>query len=438
MADVRDRWPAHPAIALLAVAGLAALAAAVAIGLVVRPGGTAEPTATLMAGGSATPRPTAVSVASEAPRGELVPASAAAPSASTSATRTPAPETAWEVVRIDGLADVRGVAERDGRLVAVGSTGAHPPVPAIAWSDDGETWTSVDLSHLGPVSATLDGLVAGPNGFVASGLRFHEPNQIVAGVPFLLFSADGISWEEVAHPGGCTTASQAVTGEFGYLMVGQPACETEPAPDTRPFVVLSSADGRAWAVTSHDPPLADVRRRPGRLATDGTVVVGIGHDAALYWSDDGGGSWEARDDAFTPKFATNAVAYGHGTFVVTGSRLADPTAAPSQENQPVPMSCVSPDADQWECAGMPRWASSVLATSTGFVGFSTGPGGTAVVASRDGLQWSEEAAPELRGVLIHESVFATHSFGIFAAGGTDPGPGETSQPVVARHRSDLP
>ena len=73
------------------------------------------------------------------------PTDAATPSLSP----TNAPATGWTPAEIAGVPWVDGIAERDGRLVAVGRTGIQTGRVVIAYSDDGETWTTVDMPQLG-------------------------------------------------------------------------------------------------------------------------------------------------------------------------------------------------------------------------------------------------------------------------------------------------
>lgn len=112
-------------------------------------------------------------------------------------------------------APVWEVAQRDGRLVAVGQTLAEGG--AAVWiSEDGLVWDRVPLpaEFLG---ATMLGVDVGPAGFVAHGLDDQDNTA-------LWFSVDGVTWERVPHDadlfGGFSFVRDVAYGRSGIVAVG--------------------------------------------------------------------------------------------------------------------------------------------------------------------------------------------------------------------------
>lgn len=414
-------------------------------------GRRARPTAgwpVLLAGGAAAAAALAVAVVvlldtlpgdhADLGASPLPSASDPAPSQSETARPTPIAEPSWEIITIAGVEDVRGVVELNGRLVA-GGWNPSADTLALAWSDDAVEWTPADVSYLDLDASGIDGLIAGRDGLVATGVRYPD-GPMAPGIPFILFSADGIAWEEVVHPGGCASAEHAATGAFGYVMVGTPECIEVAGRDPRPLTVLSSTDGRTWTTATHESQFDDISQKPWRLATDGTRIVAIEFQSAAWISDDGGETWDAREAPFGAGVSTDWITYGHGMFLVTGSQL------PEGGSPPIPIACVSHDGEAWTCREAPASLNWAQATPTGFVAHirlipddRDEPIENQIVTSTEGLEWAAGAAePELRDISIHH-LFPT-TYGLFVAGGTEPiaEPLQYSEPRVAVHRGPLP
>lgn len=394
-----------------------------------------------MAGPSPSPMPSPTSAASLATPIATAPPSTGADRAQPSVAPTSmTPAAAWEPVSIEGMT-ARDVAELNGLLVTVGHEEATQ-TGAIAVSETGTDWRRVDLDPALKLVAITE-VVAG-DGLVAFGFAHGETVEPASTlVPIVLFSADGVSWEDVMRPGLC--GSGAVAGDFGYTYTASP-CSSEPSPARAPITVFRSADGRTWTSTTDHPEFADPMVTPWGLATDGARIVGgqygygLSQDAyTIFISDTGGAEWIALQP-FPQDVAPGAIAYGHGRFISSSSFLY---REGSDRNAAV---CLSVDAEHWECAetGL-EYLPGIHATNTGYVGlleqrpdeFTAGPNEVAVISSVDALEWDVEIAPELHDFLVH-GVEAT-SHGIVAWGGTNPYlPDSVSEPLFFLHRSPLP
>lgn len=372
-------------------------------------------------------------------------------SAPASATEPPSAEPttqpqAWTFIDVPDVS-VRGVAERDGRIVAVGSS--YDPGSVIGGvilvSDDAVDWQSVDLSEFqldsgGTVGISL--VTAGPSGFVAAGGR-SVPSEPV-GIPLLLFSEDGLAWDDVtpALP-GCSGPTEIIAADFGYVGFGW-SCRAEGDEDPRPVHMLRSVDGRTWEVTVTDLQNAD-GQYPAGMATDGQRIVALGWwgpvaTKAEWISDDAGITWREVELDIPAGVYPRSIAYGHDLFVVGAASVEDGVA--------VPQVCVSQTGESWECQRTKVSIYQHVATATGFAELhyelieSDNPREartrTIVATSRDGVIWQEDVASQLANLTFYGAAWTTH--GLLAWGGTNPTiePRELSRPFFVLHRLALP
>jgi len=354
------------------------------------------------------------------------------------------PATGWTSVEIPGIDYLHAIAEHDGRLIAAG-TNADLSVPAMATSDDGVTWTPVDLSMLDLV-AGFASVAAGESGFISVVARFPQ----LMGIPEVsyLYSDDGRTWHEAVPPAECFAGSiWAYDGGFIGLG-GRCRGEGDFAPSA--LQVITSSDGRSWSVRISEQLLAD------SWATDGHRLVLFQHDwmgqapTQVWISDDAAESWHMAG-ALPAGVRVGGPLFGHGRYIGAGSWLI-------RDGDPDSAVCVSVEGESWDCEVIPRltgelagrhWLARAIAiTPTGYASlaeytndpFFGGDGSTEMVAatSVDGLHWNFELVPELGNKLPTNLVWT--SYGLFAWGGTNPNlrPGDVSAPYIDLYRAAVP
>lgn len=356
------------------------------------------------------------------------PSSTAASSASVTPTSTPVPPAGWNPVEIPSIDGLTGMAERDGRLVALGTAGTDQLEMAMAFSDDGQVWTAIDLAafDLGAVGAAS--VFGGEPGFGAIAYR-NIPGEGVP-VPVHLFSVDGETWETATPPAGCTTViGPVVFGQFGFVGLGE-SCRGEGLGPPGPLHILTSVDGRAWTSRIDEGHAAETG-----WATDGRRLVlfsscGSSEAASLSLTDDVGETWRCVESPFPAGVSVNnqvwGLAWGHDRYVATASWLI-------RDGDPDSGSCVSSDGVSWQCeviaasgdlANRDNFLNATTVTPTGFISLNayplepSGESGMEMILARstDGLTWSFERVPELAnrpGVGV-----ASTSHGLFTWGST--------------------
>ncbi len=365
----------------------------------------------------------ATSGPSPVPSRSAVPAVSPDPALPT-ASAGPAPE--WQVVDIGRLV-IQDVAGSSDRVVVVGNTtdvmagGAASPHywldddgrladyrPVILASGDGDGWTTVDLAPLDlPRGALLSRVVAGPAGFVASGLIAHprRPAQRDVPSPLLLQSADGLTWRQVTPPADCTWITSLAAGEFGYVALGD-RCRGRlvdhhsvgPGIANRdahlPLRLLFSSDGVTWTSTT-DTPWRDLEETdpwPWKLTTDGRTLLAHAEGGLANWTSTDGRSWTEGPPLFDTIGTFRQVVHGNGRFLATGMRT------PPLGYGPWPHTCVTSDGSSWACVELGP-TGVLVALPTGYATF--GSAGldpphsvTRIFTSADGLawRWTEEPA----------------------------------------------
>lgn len=372
----------------------------------------------------------------------------ASSSASSTPTPTPVPPEGWNAVEIRGIDWLTDIAEHDGRLVALGEVGGDQPGTAMAFSDDGQVWTAIDLSAF-DLTAVFT-VFGGELGFGAIAAR-SVPGELAG--PVYLFSADGETWEAATPPTDCTLyTGPAVLGQFGFMLGS--ACRLDPeAPPGSPLFALTSVDGRAW--TSRLAPFGTDAERsgPGPWATDGRRLVFLTNAGSLepvsvWLTDDLGETWRYVESPFPANVSVYGLIWGHGRFVAKASWLL-------REGDPDPAVCVSEDGETWHCeviaatgdlADRDYLGELIGVTPTGFISLAEypddlfAPSGTSLVmaTSTDGLQWTFALLPDMAN-RIPTGVAGT-SHGLFTWGQTNPieDPGEGPQPYIQVHGAPLP
>ena len=214
----------------------------------------------------------------------------------------------WEQVSAPGAFEsagprffAQGISDdgRGGLIVVGGVSGAQTEttVPTAWHSTDGRTWTKAQVGT--PALARISGVAARPAAVVAIGdgrvgggsgsgsAADQSTNQMYG-----WFSADGITWSQVALPESSGFVPVAVTSwSGGFAAIGQ-----LDGVD-RVTSVWTSADGKTWQRS----PQKFGRFLPTAMATLGDRVVAVGNyddaqgNAAVFvpasWSSTDGLTW---------------------------------------------------------------------------------------------------------------------------------------------------
>lgn len=434
---LRAELSRHPRAVSAGVVGGAVLLLAVAVGLAIAVF-AARPT------GDDPAVPSASARASTSPMYEASPSST--PGTSTTPTSslspTPMPAAGWTPVEIAGVPWVIGIAEHDGRLVAIGREGIDSGAAVLAYSDDGVIWTPIDTANLGLEDGSLFIIASGEPGFIALGGRIAADYSVE---DLYFFSADGRDWQQATPPEHCAAGYGPRAVGSGFINFGE-LCVSDGLPPPGPTRVVTSTDGRSW--TSR----LDAEMSSGPWTTDGqriVMLVGAGAEGRpdVAVSDDIANTWRQIPDAFPAGVSVYNVAFGHDRYVADASWLIRP-------GDPDGAVCVSDTGETWTCevfssvTSAPedlRAVGSVTSTSTGFASLAFvfddqfAPSGSTMIlgTSTDGLAWTFAPVPAMKDALIGGFVGTSH--GVFAWGSTyHGGDGSVPQePYVLVHLAPL-
>lgn len=382
----------------------------------------------------------------------------AEPTQSTTSTSSLAPTNeptaGWAPVRITGVPWVDGIAEREGRLVAVGHTAIDGGNAVIAYSDDGLIWSPVDTAALGignigpqgPNNAfTTLRITAGEPGFVAVGSRIGVDFSVE---DLYLFSADGRDWQFAEPPEECSAGYGIRAVGSGFVDFGG-VCIVEGATPPGPMRVVTSTDGRSWTLRIQEEMFA------APWTTDGDRIVMLDGccgdpdrpDIAI--SDDGAATWRRITDPFPAGISVGTLAWGHQRYVAEASWIN--VDRPGDPDHAV---CASDTGESWTCQALSsvsaaakerRAVGPVVPTATGFASVlyvlddqSGLSGVTAVLAtSTDGLAWTFETVPAMKDGLLGGLLGSSH--GAFAWGSSiSPDGSAPQEPFLFVHVAPLP
>jgi hypothetical protein len=240
---------------------------------------------------------------------------------------SPGPATDVGPERVQAM---RGVAERNGVLVAAGIDRINPGATfdAAAWrsTDGGRNWSRISGAEQVPMvdggNEQASAVAGGPKGFVIAGFETSERS----GPPQarVWFSTDGLSWEEASIDDGVVTSRiEAVTpGGLGWVAVGTA---------NGVGAAWTSADGLAWSRVPHSDAIFGTPR-DGFKETAIAGVIGTANGLSAIgerapgdpteWTSPEGRIWTRRNDG--PRAATAAwpqdVALANGRVVAVGWR----------------------------------------------------------------------------------------------------------------------
>ncbi|MDL4772840.1 sialidase family protein [Actinomadura xylanilytica] len=196
-----------------------------------------------------------------------------------------------------------GVAAGANGWLAVGDGGGQPRRSLVVTSADGASWQAADgnqaFAQNGQQSLATFGAAAGPSGYVIVG------EDGLSGATW--FSADLKNWQRgrgvgrndlTALPKGNRWLRSAVGGAFGYVAAGgvqDPAAQD--APGQRP-AVWNSTDGKQWRLHQLPLPaglsegsLTNVTAKGDLLVALGSASGSAGSVPLGYVSSDGGKTW---------------------------------------------------------------------------------------------------------------------------------------------------
>lgn len=313
-----------------------------------------------------------------------------------------------------------GAADRDHLYLALSSCSSGPcdkqAVVVVGSTDGGRTWRqrgepipAGPLAVVGPdvlIAATTAGRAGTERNLLSSrdGGRTWTTAPSVAPIEAVPDGGAAICWSPQAAEPCVLRAVDPATGAVG-LLAAQPKLAMQPDeprieesagrlrvvgtdPATgRPAVSTSADAGRTWSthVFTDAPACLKPQCVPLLLAVTGTAttyaVTAVGHDRAVYRSDDTGTRWQRLAAAAPPGAPANTFVTADGTHVL--SQLVNGRGMDVRRY----WAFRGGDAYQEvELDGLPTSAGPVRRTPDGWF-YAPDPGG-ALYGSTDGWHWS--------------------------------------------------
>ena len=306
--------------------------------------------------------------------------------------------------RTQGPVTVTSIASDGPAELAAGSDAGQPAV----WRRAAGSWTAAGspfgAGRSGP--ASLAGLAAGPQGWLAAGMTGGGPGRRIVAAS----SGDGTVWQQAATvtAGRGAYAAAAAAGSGGYVIAGWQDRQRMSAamwwsPDMRHWVAASNGglDGRLKLSAVH------------AAAADGAGFAAAGDhgsDGAVWTSADGR-NWTVHDITAPPPADSVTLR----VIAVSGGRIAAGGYAVTRAG-PVPVVAVTGGgAAGWRLIMLPvpgghGMVTALAADGPGFAAAGLGGGQQALlwVSSPAGMTWPPPIQPAGAGVITALS----------AAGGT--------------------
>ena len=244
-----------------------------------------------------------------------------------------------------------------------------------AYSDDGETWTTMTLPSNTAWRAVASGYF-NDGSTVANTSRFVA---IASGGTTNAYSEDGISWSAGGALPASATWNDIAFGEDKFVAIA-----------INSAVVAVSGDGQIWDQQGTLPSTGYTRIAYGQ----GIFVAIKPSSQEMAWSDDGV-TWTQVATGLPASSAWSDIAYGKNTWVVVASD-SNSGATSTTGKLFTAMTMGSPDST--DPAGYQRvnYGQGVFVASawlTGLTGYSY------VVSSENGLKWDDRALPDGGGTM---------------------------------------
>jgi hypothetical protein len=267
---------------------------------------------------------------------------------------------------------LESIAVRDGRYVIVGHREVARANPAaqgsVAWtSDDAVTWSGP--RRFGGAADVVMAVGAGPDGFVATGMRFLDAERVGPGLVWT--SPDGVSWSTAIElPGATAVTPASITWFDGQWIIGGAG-----GTGIGRAMIWWSVDARTWTLASDLPEAPGSSVSSIAAGADRAVAVLQGSPAGLGWSSTDGRRWSAIATPDRGERWFDVTAAGSGFVAVgrTGDEGEQPTVTAS-----------SADGLHWQTdvddGG--RVLRSIVAVDGTLVGVGNASDGSPILSSR--------------------------------------------------------
>jgi hypothetical protein len=270
----------------------------------------------------------------------------------------------------------KGIAYGNNRFVAVGDNGSPTFTAQVMYSEDGITWTTVNVSGVGPTS--INEVVYGNGRFVACG---------TGGTTAFIYSTDGITWTASATNTSTYPNFNLLTYGAGRFV----STTTSPSIPFGSYTAVSTDNGVNWTITGQ--PVTTIFAN-AIIYVNGTFVSPITTAGYIGKSSDGI-TWTTQLVGGTG-YQWSAVAYGNGVFSLIGS-----TSAPKA------VTATSQDLSNWSVQEFTTPVYTNVTFHCGvFVAYSTTRLGTSIDGSVYLDSYSAQvlfAGKEVSGIACSES-----------------------------------
>jgi hypothetical protein len=283
---------------------------------------------------------------------------------------------AWNRESIPGARGAKrleSIAVRGGRYVIVGHPevgGANPAAEgSVAWtSDDAVTWS--EPRRFGGAADVVMAVGAGPDGFVAIGMRFLDAERVGPGLVWT--SPDGVSWSTAIElPGATAVTPASIAWSDGQWIIGG-----EGGSGIGRAMIWWSVDARTWTLASALPEAPGSSVSSIAAGADLIVAVLQGGAAGLGWSSTDGRRWSPIATPGQGERWFDVTAAGSG-FVATGRT--------AEEGEQRIVTSWSADGRQWQAdidTGGGRLLRSMVAVDGTLVGVGNATEGSPILSSR--------------------------------------------------------